>query len=68
MKVAIVTLVRDVEEAAASVFNVNYTENVRGFSEIVWAPSHIVFQYENGNVIAYKADRVFELVVTTEDE
>ena len=66
MKVAIATLIRDGE--TSPMVTRTYVEEVRGFSRIEWSPSHVVFYMKDDTIIAYKADRVHELVTHFEDE
>ena len=66
MKVANVTLIRDGE--TSPMVSRTYTEEVRGFSRIEWSPSHVVFYMKDDTIIAYKADRVHELVTYNENE
>lgn len=47
------------------------TESVRGFHEIEFTSQHIVFHMsasDCNNIIAIRADRVFELVSEVEEE
>lgn len=64
-KIAFVTLVRD--DAVSSIERKTYVEEVRGFVDITWAPKHVVFNMENGFIIAYNADHVCK-IFSHEDE
>jgi hypothetical protein len=66
MKSATVTLIRDGE--ISPMMSRTYVEEVRGISDIQSTPTHIVFELNDGNVIGYKADRVYEFVTYNEDE
>jgi hypothetical protein len=63
MKVATVTLHRKTQSA---VLSGTYIEEVRGFSAIIWAPSHVVFEMNDDTIIAYQASRIHELVTNEE--
>lgn len=65
MKVAMVTLIRDTDPSP--IMNQNYVEEVRGFSDIQWTSTHVVFNMVDGTIIAYKADRIYELVTHNEE-
>jgi hypothetical protein len=65
MKVAAVTFVRDGEVSA--IVNKTYVEEVRGFSDIQWTSTHVVFNMNDETIIAFKADRVHELVTYNEE-
>ena len=65
MEVADVTLVRNGEVSA--IMNKTYVEEVRGFSDIRWTSTHVVFNMVDGTIIAYKADRIYELVTHIEE-
>lgn len=41
-------------------------EEVRGYNDIEWTHTHVVFIMNNRNVVAYRADTVLEL--STYDE
>jgi hypothetical protein len=45
-----------------------YREEVRGFRKIEWTPQHIVFHMKDDTMIAYKADRVHEIITADEEE
>jgi hypothetical protein len=66
MKSATVTLIREGE--ASPMMSRTYDENIRGISDIQPTPTHIVFVLNDGNVVGYKADRVYEFVTYNEDE
>jgi len=68
VKSATVTLIRDGDSSASSILNKFYDETVRGFDRIEWAPHHVVFYMTKQIEIAYKADRVHELVTYYEEE
>lgn len=57
-KIAIVTLVRQED---SSIMNNTYTEEVVGFSDVVFTPSHVVFNMTDGSILAYRADRVYQI-------
>ncbi len=63
MKIAHVTLVR--EESATSTILTKYYQESIPFTDITWAPQHIVFHVSDTKLVAYRSDRVYELV--TED-
>lgn len=42
-------------------------EEVRGYDIIEWAPNHVVFHMKDGTTLAYRADRVIELVTYVEE-
>lgn len=67
MKLAHVTLIRTSEQPSSAIMSHQYQETVP-FWDIHWAPQHVVFfidEADASKVIAYRADRVFELI--TED-
>jgi len=66
IKVASVELYRDQE--VSSMVTKTYQEEVRGYLEITWAPQHVVFHMPRGNIIAYKADRIHEIVTYNEEQ
>lgn len=64
-KIANVTLIR--EQASATILSSHYQETVP-FWKITWAPQHVIFHVDESDynkVVAYRADRVFEVI--TED-
>jgi hypothetical protein len=65
MKVANVTLIRGEHETSA-IMNSTYIEEVRGYATIEFGPKHTVFVLEDGNIIAYLANRVFEVATYEE--
>lgn len=65
MNVAHVTLYR--EEETSVIVSKTLTEEVRGFNEILWSPTHVVFKMRDGTIIAYLATRVHE-IITAFDE
>ena len=66
MKSATVTLIREGE--VSPMMSRTYDENIRGISDIQYSAAHIVFVLIDGNVVGYKADRVYEFVTYNEDE
>jgi len=58
--VATVTLTRS-ENQISAIMNATYIEEVRGYKSIQWTATHIVFELEDDTIIAYLADRVFEM-------
>jgi len=66
MNIAMVTLKRQGEESR--IVNSTYVEEVRGFIDIIWAPNHVVFALEDRTIVAYSAERVFEVVTYLEDQ
>ncbi len=67
MNGAYVTLVRP-EDEASTIMTRRYREDVRGYKEIRWTPSHVVFDMEDGTLVAYHTDRVFEVVTYKEED
>jgi len=65
MKVANVTLIRDEHETSA-IMNSTYVEEVRGYESIDFGHTHIVFHMVDNNLIAYRADRVFDMATYEE--
>ena len=66
MKVAHVELYRIGE--ASPMVSKTYQEAVVDFRKIEWAPQHIVFHMKDDTMIAYKADRVHEIIVASNEE
>ena len=66
MKVAYIELYR-IGETSPMVSKI-YREEVRGFRKIEWTPQHIVFHMKDDTMIAYKADRVHEIITAREEE
>ena len=66
INIAHVTLIRDGD--ASAIMNRTYVEEVRGFFDITWAPNHVIFNMNDGTSVAYKADRVHELVTYKEED
>jgi hypothetical protein len=66
MKVASVELYRQGE--VSPMVSKTYIEEVRGHVRIEWHPHHVAFVMKNNTIIAYKADRIHEIVETLEQE
>jgi hypothetical protein len=66
MKVASVELYRDGE--VSPMVSKTHIEEVRGHVRIEWTPHHVVFVMKDSGIIAYKADRVHEIVEHFEEE
>ncbi len=66
MKVAQVELYRIGE--SSPMVSKTYFEKVSGHIRIEWTPHHVVFVMKDSTVLAYKADRVHEIVETIEKE
>lgn len=66
MRTATVTLIREGE--VSPFVSRTYDENIRGIVDIKPTPTHIMFVLSDGNIIAYKADRIHEFVTYDEDE
>lgn len=64
MNIASVTLIRTVG-ASPGIDTYSY-EYVRGYTDISWTPNHVVFNMEDGTIVSYRADRVFELTTSKE--
>lgn len=67
MKLAHVTLIRDKQ---SPIYEDTYIETVP-FWDIHWAPHHVVFfidEADDKKIVAYRADRVFELVTENIEE
>jgi len=67
MKLAYVTLSRIDEPATATILAKQYQETIPCW-DIHWTPNHVVFYVDPADtkkIIAYRADRVFEVI--TED-
>lgn len=68
MKVAQVTLVRD-DPATSTILAKTYVESVPCWN-IEWTPTHVVFYIDTEDkqkLIAYRADRVYEVVTEDND-
>lgn len=64
MKIAHVTLVRLDEPATATILAKQYQESIP-FWNIEWTPHHVVFYVDpkdTKRVVAYRSDRVYEVV------
>jgi hypothetical protein len=66
INVASITLLR--EGDASAFMNPTRIEEVRGFNDITWTSNHVVFNMNDGTIIAYKATRVHELETFKEKE
>lgn len=62
--IAMVTLIRSGE--ASAIMNKTYVEEVRNITKIEWTPSHVVFNLSDSTIVAYKADRIYELATYKE--
>ncbi len=67
MNGAYVTLVRP-EDEISTIMTRRYQEDVRGFRKIEWVPNHIIFHMKDDTLIAFHADRVFEVVTYKEED
>lgn len=64
MKIANITLIRDIEPAAATILARQYIESVP-FWKITWTPHHVVLhvdEADENDIVVYRADRIYELV------
>lgn len=64
MKLAQVTLIRSVDQSSSAVLSREYQETLP-FWKIEWTPHHVVFHVDEDDenkIVAYRSDRVFEIV------
>jgi hypothetical protein len=57
-----VTFERYGSEAASTIMSKTYVEDFRGVEQIQWQPHHVVFNFDDGTVIAVLATRIVEIV------